>query len=210
MESDSAGGHHWIRRSIFSHRTKRVRCIFGQKICVERRAFEAFCKLQTSGECRKHLSFDRCCEKFAWSVKKPCPGPWDALDEPPRGRRTTKLGSWQQKSSRIKSREPLRSVQTLPFICGWSKLYADRLWLRRTRAERWIRERKSPTKRRSHDRPREDHINKLTKWNPLKLSPSSDSFREMEEMHNRLSSLLGTSRSCLVQREMEKLGFAVS
>jgi HSP20 family protein len=34
-------------------------------------------------------------------------------------------------------------------------------------------------------------MNKLTKWNPLKLSPSWDPFREMEEMHNRLSSLFG-------------------
>ena len=41
--------------------------------------------------------------------------------------------------------------------------------------------------------PGEDHMNKLTKWNPWKLSPSWDPFREMEEMHNRLSSLLGRS-----------------
>ena len=34
-------------------------------------------------------------------------------------------------------------------------------------------------------------MNKLTKWNPLKLSPSWDAFREMEEMQNRLSSLFG-------------------
>jgi HSP20 family protein len=34
-------------------------------------------------------------------------------------------------------------------------------------------------------------MNKLTKWNPLKLSPSWDPFREMEEMQNRLSSLFG-------------------
>jgi len=32
-------------------------------------------------------------------------------------------------------------------------------------------------------------MNKLTKWNPLKLSPSWDPFREMEEIQNRLSSL---------------------
>src|SRR4029077_20348816 len=139
MESDSAGGHHWIRRSIFSHRTKRVRCIFGQKICVERRAFEAFCELQSSGECRKHLSFDRCCGKVCLIGAKAVPrslGCARREKRPPRGRRTTKLGSSQEKSSRIKSRKPLRSVQTLPFICGWSKLYADRLWLRWTRAER--------------------------------------------------------------------------
>ena len=36
-------------------------------------------------------------------------------------------------------------------------------------------------------------MNKLTKWNPWKLSPSWDPFREMEEMQNRLSSLLGRS-----------------
>ena len=36
-------------------------------------------------------------------------------------------------------------------------------------------------------------MNKLTKWNPLNLSPSWDPFREMEEMHKRLSSLLGRS-----------------
>jgi hypothetical protein len=45
------------------------------------------------------------------------------------------------------------------------------------------REKKSPTKRDYHD--------KLTKWNPLKLSPSWDPFREMEEMQNRLSSSFG-------------------
>ena len=45
------------------------------------------------------------------------------------------------------------------------------------------RENESPTKR--------NHMNKLTKWNPLKLSPSWDPFREMEEMQNRLSSLFG-------------------
>src|SRR5271165_6112224 len=43
------------------------------------------------------------------------------------------------------------------------------------------REKESPTKR--------NHMNKLTKWNPLKLSPSWDPFREMEEIQNRLSSL---------------------
>jgi HSP20 family protein len=51
-------------------------------------------------------------------------------------------------------------------------------------SERPAQERKkSPTKR--------DHMNKLTKWNPLKPSPSWDPFREMEEMQNRLSSLFG-------------------
>ena len=36
-------------------------------------------------------------------------------------------------------------------------------------------------------------MNKLTKWNPSKLSPSWDPFREMEEMQKRLWSLLGRS-----------------
>ena len=36
-------------------------------------------------------------------------------------------------------------------------------------------------------------MNKFTKWSPLKLSPSWDPFREMEEMQKRLWSLFGSS-----------------
>jgi len=36
-------------------------------------------------------------------------------------------------------------------------------------------------------------MNKLTKWDPLKLSPSWDPFREMEEMQRRRWSLFGRS-----------------
>src|SRR5215813_5614393 len=77
---------------------------------------------------------------------------------------------------------------------------AGRLWLRRTRAER--------RKEQEIRRPREDHMNKLTKWNPLKLSPSWDPFREMEEMHNRLSSLFG--RSWPVWRSEPEEGFTLA
>ena len=51
-------------------------------------------------------------------------------------------------------------------------------------------------------------MNKLTKWNPWKLSPSWDPFREMEEMHNRLSSLFG--RSWPVWRSEPEEGFTLA
>ena len=41
-KANSAGGHNWSRRSIFSRRTYRVRCILGQKICVERELSKLF------------------------------------------------------------------------------------------------------------------------------------------------------------------------
>ena len=35
------------------------------------------------------------------------------------------------------------------------------------------------------------HMSALTKWNPLRLSPSSDPVRELEEMRNRFFPVLG-------------------
>lgn len=51
-------------------------------------------------------------------------------------------------------------------------------------------------------------MNKLTKWDPLKLSPSWDPFREMEEMQKRLWSLFG--RSWPVWRSEPEEGFALA
>src|SRR6201987_5106806 len=106
MGSDSAGGHNWNRRSIFSRRTYRVRCILGQKICVERRAFKAFANFKNPENDGRTLVPRKVCLIGGKAVPRSlgCAG---REKRPPRGRRTEKLGSSQERRSQQKSREPL-------------------------------------------------------------------------------------------------------
>jgi hypothetical protein len=52
-------------------------------------------------------------------MPRPCVGQENDLDDG--AEKNTETG--RRRSANLRAREPIRSIHTLPFICGWSKVY---------------------------------------------------------------------------------------